>query len=79
MLSAKQEGYGMAINLSIGDHKAMNEYLDSVLDAYKAGEIGLSKARADLAHAISAAAMDNEGFKQYIRLSRSDRWKFPDA
>ena len=69
----------MAIKLSTADHKAMNEYLDSVLDGYKDGEIDLSKARADLAHAISAAAIDNEGFKQYIRLSGSERWNFPGA
>lgn len=65
----------MAINLSKADHNALDAYLDGVLDAYKAGDIPLSTARSDLAHAFTAAAIDNEGVKDYIRLDLPEKWR----
>jgi hypothetical protein len=50
------------------DCEAMDKYLESILNAYKDGEIDLATARLDLAHAMKAAAEDSEGeFKNYIR------------
>ncbi|AWZ01282.1 MAG: hypothetical protein NXH87_08155 [Rhodobiaceae bacterium] len=65
----------MALKLSDADHGAMDVYINTILDAYRDGEISQLKARSDLAHAITAAAIDNEDFKQYIRLDALDKWK----
>ncbi len=62
------------MKLSEADHRAMDTYLEAILDAYKSGKIDRLKARADLAHAMTAAAIDNEDFKNYIRLPTLDKW-----
>lgn len=64
----------MALNLSTKDHEAMDGYIDAVLNAYREGTITLLQARSDLAHVITAAAIDSEDFKNYIRISPKDRW-----
>lgn len=65
----------MALKLSKKDHSAMDDYINTILDAYKSGEISQLQARADLAHAITAAAIDNEDFKRYIRLDALSKWR----
>jgi hypothetical protein len=56
------------MELSDADQVTMSEYLNSVLDAYKAGKIEREKARRDLTRAIMAAVEGNETeFKAYIR------------
>ena len=72
MLSAKQEE-SVPIQLSEHDHRALDSYLDAVLNAYRDGTLSLAEARSDLAHAVTAAAIDNEDFKNYIRLSSENR------
>ncbi len=65
----------MAISLTNKDHRALDGYLDAVLNAYRDGTITLLQARSDLAHALTAAAIDNEDVKNYIRLPPTDRWE----
>ena len=56
------------MELSDADQVTMGEYLNSVLDAYKAGKIEREKARRDITQAIMAAVKGNETeFKAYIR------------
>jgi hypothetical protein len=65
----------MALKLSEADHRALDRYLEEVLDAYKDGKIDLLMAREDLSHAVSAAAIDNPGFRSFIRTAGSERWE----
>ena len=56
------------MELSDADQVTMSEYLNSVLDAYKAGKIEREKARRNLTQVIMAAVEGNETkFKAYIR------------
>jgi hypothetical protein len=65
---AWREAKGCVMELSDADQVTMSEYLNSVLDAYKAGKIEREKARRDLTRAIMAAVEGNETeFKAYIR------------
>ena len=68
----------MAIELTHADHDAIGEYLNAVLVAYKDGKIDLLQARADLAHAMAAAALGSKGtFNTYIRIPPSKKWGNP--
>jgi hypothetical protein len=56
------------MELSDADQVTMSEYLNSVLDAYKAGKIEREKARRDLTQVIMSAVEGNDTeFKAYIR------------
>ncbi|MCK6374655.1 MAG: hypothetical protein L6Q69_11185 [Zoogloea sp.] len=46
-------------NLTEIDHKAMDSFLEKVLDWYKTGEITRSAAIGGLAHVMTALAKDN--------------------
>ena len=59
MLSAKQE-VDMAFDFTAAEHKLLTNFVDDILEAYREGKISLLVARADLAHVIAAAALDNE-------------------
>ena len=63
----------MTLNLSENDHHILDEYLNAVLDAYKAGEIDQLEARSDLAHTIAAAAEDEPGMMAYVRAALKRR------
>ncbi|SFK71816.1 hypothetical protein [Caulobacter sp. UNC279MFTsu5.1] len=64
----------MAINMTEKDHRALDAYLDLVLEAYKSGEIDLGIARGDLAHAFTGAAIDNADILNYLRVRVKERW-----
>ena len=59
----------MAIDLTERDHRALDRYLDEVLNAYRDGKLTLGEARGELAHVFTAAAIDNEDVKRHIRIS----------
>lgn len=64
------------MTLSEADHKALDECLTALLDAYKTGEVDLIRARTYIAHAITLAVMGNEGgYKEYIRIPPATRWE----
>lgn len=63
----------MALNLSENDHNILDEYLNAVLDAYKADKINRLEARSDLAHTIAAAAEDEPGTMAYVRAALEKR------
>lgn len=48
------------MDLSNADHKKLDVFLNTILDAYKTGEIDQGDARAALAHVFTAAAIGNE-------------------
>ncbi|WP_225151167.1 hypothetical protein [Bradyrhizobium sp. NBAIM08] len=51
------------------DHAAVDEFLENVLDTYKAGDADRATCVGVIAHAMVAAAIGNETeFKNYIRL-----------
>jgi len=50
----------MTIKLSTKDQRAMDATLDTILEAYKSGEVSLLAARGALAHVLTAAAIGNE-------------------
>ena len=56
----------MALNLSESNHRVLDEYLN-ILDAYKSGEMDQLTARSELAHTITAAAIDNHGLMAHIK------------
>ena len=57
----------MAIDLSNADHDVLDEFLASVLERYRRGEVDLSTARSDLAEAFSLASRDNRNFLKFMR------------
>lgn len=64
----------MAIELSSSDHKAIDDFIDAILDAYRAGTITQVEARVDLAHAIATAARGSEDLKSYVRIPPVEKW-----
>ncbi|MET4217860.1 hypothetical protein ABIB00_003072 [Bradyrhizobium sp. LB14.3] len=60
----------MAFQPTKTDHVALDQFLETVLDAYKNGDSDRDSCVGVIAHAMTAAAIDNETeFKNYIRLS----------
>ena len=57
----------MALDLSENDHHVLDEYLNTILDAYRSGEMDQLTARSELAHTITAAAIDNHGLMAHVR------------
>lgn len=57
------------LSLTSLNHQDLNAYLGELLDAFKDGKITKSQALADLAKAISMAAIDNEEIASYIKIS----------
>jgi hypothetical protein len=65
------------MKLTDADRDAMDRYINAVLERYKTGKIDRAQAQADLARALSAAALGNEGeFRRYINTDPSERWKW---
>ena len=63
----------MALYLSDAEHYILDRFLSAVLEAYKSGKMNIAEARADLAHAMTAAAIDEQsGFLNHIRLVAED-------
>lgn len=59
------------------DHAALDQFLEIVLDAYKAGRADRSSCVGAIAHVVTAAAIDNElEFKSYIRLPEEKLFDF---
>jgi hypothetical protein len=66
----------MAIKLTDQDHKAMDEFLGFVLDAYASGEVTRLQAIATLAHVLTAAAIDNHSeVLAWFNQEQYERWK----
>ncbi|MFG1277168.1 hypothetical protein [Xanthobacter autotrophicus] len=51
----------MTFSLTATQHKEMDRYLARILDAYKSGAISQASAVGEIAHVITAAAIDNAG------------------
>jgi hypothetical protein len=63
----------MAFKPSSADDKAMVQFLELVLDAYKSGRADRGSCAGVLAHVITAAALGNDGeFKAHIRLPEEE-------
>lgn len=59
----------MAFEPTNADQEALDNFLGAMLDAYKAGRADRLRVIGILAHAMTAAAIDNQGeFEKYIRL-----------
>ncbi|MGL9618294.1 hypothetical protein QRQ56_09855 [Bradyrhizobium sp. U531] len=59
----------MAFQPTKTDHAALDQFLETVLDAYKTGYSDRNSCVGAIAHVMTAAAIDNEKeFKSYIRL-----------
>jgi hypothetical protein len=59
------------------DHAALDQFLETVLDAYKTGEADRDSCVGAVAHVTTAAAIDNEPeFKNYIRLPKEELFDF---
>jgi hypothetical protein len=57
------------LSLTSLNHQDLNAYLGELLDAFKDGKITKPQALADLAQAISMAAIDDEEIASYIDVS----------
>lgn len=59
----------MSFHPTKADHAALDQFLETVLDAYKTGHADRDSCVGAIAHVTTAAAIDNEAeFKSYIRL-----------
>lgn len=59
------------------DHFALDQFLETVLHAYKDGDADRDSCVGAIAHAMTAAAIDNEPeFKSYIRLPEEKLFDF---
>ncbi|OAF13915.1 hypothetical protein AXW67_18205 [Bradyrhizobium neotropicale] len=59
------------------DHASLDQFLETVLDAYKAGRADRNSCVGAIAHVMTAAAIDNETeFKNYIRLTEEKIFDF---
>ena len=57
-----------SMDLSLGDHLAIDRFLTGVLEDYRQGRVSLIKARESLARAIVSAAREQElDFSRHIR------------
>jgi hypothetical protein len=62
----------MAFEPTKADQEALDKFLGAMLDAYRAGRADRLRVIGVLAHAITAAALDNQGeFEKYIRLTEA--------
>ncbi|MCP3399193.1 hypothetical protein [Bradyrhizobium sp. CCGB20] len=67
----------MAFEPTKADHAALDQFLETVFDAYKAGRADRNSCVGAIAHVMTAAAIDNEAeFKNYIRLSEQKLFDF---
>ncbi|ESQ77066.1 hypothetical protein [Asticcacaulis sp. YBE204] len=62
----------MALTLNDDDIKALNRYIDTLLEAFRSGHIDQYKARADLEHVITAAAADDASVLTFVRTEPSE-------
>lgn len=69
----------MAFQPTKTDQAALDQFLETVLDAYKSGRADRNSCVGAVAHVMTAAAIDNEAeFKSYIRLSKEKVFDFGD-
>ncbi|MET4242748.1 hypothetical protein [Bradyrhizobium sp. RT10b] len=69
----------MSFQPTKADQAALDQFLETVLDAYKAGRADRNSCVGAIAHVMTAAAIDNETeFKNYIRLSEEQLFDFGD-
>jgi hypothetical protein len=67
----------MAFQPTKADHAALDQFLETVLDAYKSGEADRDSCVGAVAHVMTAAAIDNEAeFKSYARLPKESLFDF---
>ena len=65
----------MALEFSNAHHDQLDQFLASVLDAYKAGTIDRGSAIRTIAQAVASAAKDDEGLYGFIRVPPEKLWR----
>jgi hypothetical protein len=59
----------MTLLLSTADRDLLHQYLDHVLERFKAGELSLLEARSGIAHAFIMTAQSDRGVSTYMKAS----------